>query len=222
MRFISRPQPLRPWHAPLVVALTACGSAFTSAGADGGLEDSGSTPDTSVDTGPGKDGASDAMTTEAGKVPETGAGEASTGDAGPSSPTYCGPSCTCSTGGTDMCASTGPGPGDVRGNVCCVADETVPATYSCAATGCAGCDTQLECTRQADCGGNHCCIASQKSSICSTGHYVAQCQKTCGIVSSELCDIGNPMSCGMLAKCSPSTAKIGLPSNSGFGVCTKL
>ena len=224
MSFVLPKSPLRPWRLCLVVTLSACGSAFTSGGPDGGtregggLKDSGSTPDGSVDTGAGKDAAPDSVTLEVG-IPDVLVVDVlppPPSEGGRPSGTYCGPKCSCST--STICMG---GMGTPGGSLCCVG---AAPTYTCAASSC-GCDTtQLDCTRQLDCGsGEHCCISQKTSVACLTGQFVASCQKAaCALsLAKEMCDpalAGCPKGA---PTCSTTTgpSSVGLPPSQGFGVC---
>jgi hypothetical protein len=216
-----RPAPLRLWQVLLVATLGACGSAFSSAGPEGGTgegggpsdaggpADSASKPDTSVDAERAKEAAPDAVTAEGGKSTEAGRV-----DAGKGKPTYCGAMLECT------------GTGGQQGTVCCIAGATASPTYGCATAGCACSDTQLDCAYESDCPGQHCCIGKQidADAGCPTGHYVAGCQATCGSGFKQLCDPKSltPGCGGLLKACAQGgtfTVPVGLPPDSGFGVC---
>ncbi|HEX8796900.1 MAG TPA: hypothetical protein VF765_38375 [Polyangiaceae bacterium] len=149
----------------------------------------------STDGGNGSEGGrSDAAGVEAGPPLE----------AGPVG-TYCGPDIVCT------------GTGMQQGSVCCITSNNPPA-YGCAGANC-GCDTQLDCSSDAECGALRCCIRNATDSACSGGHWVARCAADC-VGGFHMCVPGaGAMQCLVGQSCSMDTSNAGLPPQSGFGIC---
>ncbi len=82
-----------------------------------------------------------------------------------------------------------------------------------------GCETQLDCARDANCpSGSICCIANQQDAACASGHYVATCQATC-TSGQHMCDPNaQQLQCSTGQTCNPDTGGVNLPI-AGFGVC---
>jgi len=201
--------------AAFSVAVACGGSAFTSAGGpDASSSSSGGRDGSSSGSGSGSgSGSSSGGTKDGGRPPDASAGDGATLDGGatcPGSPTRCGGSLTCN------------GTGGQQGDVCCISSPTASPTYGCAACGCGCEDTQLDCTRMDNCGGTGqvCCIVATP---CGGGsHYVATCQDrvTCGTGGGKVMCIpgGTGQEC-IAGSCSPDTGGVGIPANSGYGIC---
>ena len=196
---------------PLVL-LVACGTSFSASGPDsGGSTDAAAGQDSeAASEGGGQEAGGTETGGSEGGGAETGSVEAGGGDTGPSVEgggpgTYCGPALVCT------------GTGGQQGTVCCVAK--VAPMYQCAGSDC-GCDTQLDCSSDADCQGNQCCIDTQKvDGGCSTGHFVATCRVAC-LTAAHMCDPAKqPSQCRTNQSCSPDASSVGLPAGSGFGIC---
>ncbi len=93
--------------------------------------------------------------------------------------------------------------------------------YQCAAASC-GCDTQLECTSSADCGGVTpiCCIRQSAVGNCGGGQFVARCSASCANGGFEACNPNaTQQTCSNGQQCATDPTCVGLPQSQGFGVC---
>lgn len=185
------------WLAAVMLAVGACGgSAFTS-GLDGGASggsSSGGSPSSSGGSGDGGGSGTDA-----------GDGASSSKGGG----TQCGPTLLCT------------GTGGQQGTICCVGSSMGSPQYQCAGASC-GCDTQLECTSNADCGGSTpiCCIRQSAVANCGGGHFVAKCSADCANGGIQACDPNAAQpTCASGQQCVTDATCVGLPPSQGFGVC---
>ena len=190
-----------------LVLMAACGgsgASISDAGDDGGRGGGDAADGASGESGGQGDGSGG--TDGALDVGAEG-GDGGGGDGGPSmAGTYCGPNLVC----------TGMQP--QQGTICCVSTGG-GMQYSCAAVEC-GCDTQLECARDANCqNGAMCCIGNRQDANCATGHYVATCQAACTNGQQHMCDPNaQQLQCANGQMCSSDTGGVNLPVT-GFGVC---
>ena len=109
------------------------------------------------------------------------------------------------------------GMGGQQGTVCCVSSGSATA-YQCASVSC-GCATQLDCSSDAECGGLRCCMRNETDSGCAAGHWVGRCATDC-VGGSHMCVPGaGSGQCLPTQSCSMDTTSVGLPTQSGFGIC---
>jgi hypothetical protein len=108
--------------------------------------------------------------------------------------------------------------GGQQGELCCIGG----GSFSCASCEC-GCNTQLECAEGGDCGavGKVCCITQES---CSGGgtHFVSQCKLATSCGGKRLCNPGGSvaLACsGVGTMCSTDTSSVGIPANTGYGIC---
>ncbi len=111
--------------------------------------------------------------------------------------TYCGPDIVCTRTGMH------------QWTVCCVTNGNPPA-YGCAGAHRA-CETQLDCSKDAECGALRCCIRTATDSGCSGGDWVAGCAADC-VGGFHMCVPGAcSMQCIVGQSCSADTSSAGLP-----------
>lgn len=190
------------WLAAVIVGVDACGgAAFTSGGSDGGASGASSSGGTSSSSGASRD---------AGGSGIDGGGSASDGASSGGGGTQCGPGLLCT------------GTGGQQGTICCVGGATTGSPqYQCAGALC-GCDTQIECASNADCGGSTptCCIRQRVDTGCSGGHIVAMCSADCANGGQQACDPNaSQTTCANGQQCASDPTCVGLPPSQGFGVC---
>jgi hypothetical protein len=187
----------------LAALVAACGARTPLDGPS--MADAGAVDSTAPEPGDSSGGSADVGTATDSFVADDG-GDAFEGGACESLSTLCG-SASCS--------------GSQLSPVCCAADTTQAPGFSCSGCNC-GCETQLDCTAAGQgCSGfgDMCCFKEQP---CGDGgtHWVASCQllSNCGPV---LCDPGATGGNGICpdAPCTADTASVGIPPNSGYGVC---
>jgi hypothetical protein len=211
----------------LIVA-AACGgspfSAITDAGSDAASSGSGSGSSSGSGGSSGSSGGSSGGGSSGGSSGSSSGG-GSGGDASSDGPTtggdgaVIGDAATCTFPPTRCGGMTCNGSGSQQGSLCCV-DLTQTPMFGCASCSC-GCTTQLECAVSADCGtGMVCCI---KAEPCGAGpHMVASCTAVGQCTGQRLCNPGGNavVECASAGtNCSPNTASVSIPANSGYGVC---